>query len=183
MTGYTVHEAEIMAREDYNRMRKEYTRMRDIAQKRIQRLSEQAPQSKAYQLHSEGFTKLKNLDKRDLPKAFSELSKFVGAKSSTVSGQRSIKRKTIAAWQKQGIGLNSQNYDKAIKILEEMRKQKMTYGSDKVVELADTMLNLDESMTNQFLDNLDTMLQHTDELTELGDLSGYSFDEVMAALT
>lgn len=179
MAGYTVHEAEIMAHDDFSALKKEYTRLRDIAQKRIKRLGEQIPQAKAFQSHSEGFAKLKDLDRRDLPKAFSELSKFVGAKSSTVSGQKAIKRKTIQTWQKQGINLNAQNYDKAMKILEEMRKQKITYGSDKVVELADAMLELDEQQANDFLDHLDIMLQHSDELQAIDDLEGYSFEEVL----
>ena len=179
MAGYSVHEAEILARQDFSAMKKEYTRMRDIAQKRIQRLGQSTPQAKSYLAHSTGFAKLKDLDKRDLPKAFSELSKFVGAKSSTVSGQKSIKRKTIQAWQKQGINLNSQNYDKAIKILEEMRKQKITYGSDKVVELADAMLGLNVSQTNEWLNHLEELLPHSDELQNIDNLEGYSFEEVL----
>lgn len=179
MAGYSVHEAEILARQDFSAMKKEYTRMRDIAQKRIQRLSHSMPNAKAYLSHQTGFSKLKDLDSRDLPKAFSELSKFVGAKSSTVSGQKAIKRKTISAWQKQGINLNPQNYNKAIKILEEMRKQKITYGSDKVVELADSMLGLTESQTNEWLDHLEQLLPHSDELQNIDNLEGYSFEEVL----
>ena len=128
------------------------------------------------------FDKLKNLDPRDFPKAFAELAKFVRAKASTVTGQRQIKEKTMKTWQDQGLNLNSKNYDKAIKILEEMRKQKIVYGSDKVVELADSMLYLDDQQTNQWLDHLDTLLQHTDELQEIDGLEGYSFDEILEML-
>ena len=63
--------------------------------------------------------------------------------------------------------------------MEEMRKQKITYGSDKVVELADAMLELDDQQTNDFLDHLDIMLQHSDELKAIDDLEGYSFEEVL----
>ena len=193
MAGYTVHEAEIMAHDDLSALKKEYTRLRDIAQKRVSRLQKAFPNSKASQhfydtgkkdkygkpIYASGFQKLRNLDPKDYAKAFSELSKFVGAKAGSVSGQRAIKNKTIATWQKQGLNLNAQNYDKAIQILEEMRKQKITYGSDKVVELADAMLELDDQQTNDFLDHLDIMLQHSDELKAIDDLEGYSFEEVL----
>ena len=179
---YTVQGAETMARvgtkDDMATMRAEYTRMRDVAQKRIKRLGKQFPESKAYQTHSKGFAKLKDLDPRDFPKAFAELAKFVRAKGSTVTGQKQIKEKTIKTWQDQGLNLNSKNYDKTIKILEEMRKQKIVYGSDKAVELADSMLDLDDQQTNEWLDHLDTLLQHTDELQEIPDLAGYDFDEI-----
>lgn len=183
---YTVQGAETMARvgtkDDLATMRAEYTRMRDVAQKRIKRLGKQFPESKAYQTHQKGFAKLKELDPRDFPKAFAELAKFVRAKGSTVTGQKQIKEKTIKTWQDQGLNLNSKNYDKTIKILEEMRKQKIVYGSDKAVELADSMLDLDDQQTNEWLNHLDTLLQHTDELQEIPDVAGYDFDEILDML-
>ena len=183
---YTVQGAETMARvgtkDDMSTMRAEYTRMRDVAQKRIKRLGKQFPESKAYQSHRQGFAKLKELDPRDFPKAFAELAKFVKAKGSTVTGQKQIKEKTIKTWQDQGLNLNSKNYDKTIKILEEMRKQKIVYGSDKAVELADAMLDLDDQQTNEWLNHLDTLLQHTDELQEIPDVAGYDFDEILDML-
>lgn len=183
---YTVQGAETMVRvgtkDDIATMRAEYTRMRDVAQKRIKRLGKQFPESKAYQSHAKGFPKLKDIDPRDFAKAFSELAKFVKAKGSTVTGQKEIKSKTIKTWQDQGLNLNQKNYDKTIKILEEMRKQKIVYGSDKAVELAESMLDLDDQQTNQWLDHLETMLQHTDELQEIPNVSGYSFDEILEML-
>ena len=183
---YTVQGAETMARlgtkDDLATMRAEYTRMRDVAQKRIKRLGKQFPESKAYQTHQKGFAKLKDLDPRDLPKAFAELAKFVRAKGSTVTGQKQIKEKTIKTWQDQGLNLNSKNYDKTIKILEEMRKQKIVYGSDKAVELSETMLDLNDQQTSEWLDHLDTLLKHTDELQEIPDVEGYDFDEILEML-
>ena len=165
---YTVQGAETMVRvgtkDDMSTMRAEYTRMRDVAQKRIKRLGEQFPESKAYQSHAKGFPKLKELDPRDFAKAFSELAKFVRAKGSTVTGPKEIKQKTMKTWQDQGLNLNPKNYDKTIKVLEEMRKQKIVYGSDKAVELADSMLDLNDQQTNDWLMHLDTLLTHTQEL-------------------
>ena len=186
MAGISVHEAEIMAREDYNKMRKEYSHMREVANKRIERLGRNFPNAKAYQNNSKGFATLEKVGKRNLPKAYSELSKFMGAKTSTVHGQQAVKRKTIATWREQGLNLNSKNYDKAMKILEEARRQKLVYGSDKVVEAADAMLMLNDSETDTFLDNLGKMLEHSDELqntfTAMKQVEGYSFEDVVKAL-
>ena len=180
---YTVQGAETMARvgtkDDMTTMRAEYTRMRDVAQKRIKRLGKQFPESKTYQTHAKGFAKLKELDPRDFPKAFAELAKFVKAKSSTVTGQKQIKEKTIKTWQDQGLNLNSKNYDKVIKILETMRKQKIVYGSDKAVELAESMLYLDDQQTNEWLEHLETLLQHTEELADMKDeKSGFTVVDI-----
>ena len=179
---YTAQGAETKARlgskDDLSAMRSEYTRMRDVAQKRIKRLGKQFPESKAYQTHQKGFAKLKDLDPRDFPKAFAELAKFVKAKGSTVTGQKQIKEKTINTWQEQGLNLNQKNYDKTIKILEEMRRRKIVYGSDKAVELAESMLDLDDQQTNEWLDHLDYLLQHTEELQKIPELRGYDFDEI-----
>lgn len=183
---YTVQGAGTMARlgtkDDLSAMRSEYTRMRDVAQKRLKRLEKTFPESKAVQSHPKGFPKLKDLDPRDFPKAFAELAKFVKAKGSTVTGQKQIRDKTIKTWQDQGLNLNQKNYDKVIKILEEMRRQKIVYGSDKAVELADSMLGLDDQQTNDWLDHLDYLLQNTEELQEIPDLAGYDFDEILDML-
>lgn len=183
---YSVQGAETMVRlgtkDDLLSMRAEYTRMRDVAQKRIKRLEKQFPESKVFLSHQKGFPKLKEMDPRDFPKAFADLAKFIKAKGSTVTGQKEIKEKTIKTWQDQGLNLNQKNYDNTIKILEEMRRQKIVYGSDKAVELADTMLDLDDQQTNDWLDHLETMLQHTEELQEIPDVSGYSFDEILKML-
>lgn len=156
---YTVQGAETVlrsgTRDDIAAMRAEYTRMRDAAQKRLKRLQKQFPEAKAVKNHPNGFRKLKDMDPRDLPKAMAELKKFMKAKGSTVTGQKQIKEKTIATWQKHGLNLTEQNYDRTIKILEEMRKRKIVYGSDKVVLAADTTLELSDKDFGKLLDHLE----------------------------
>ena len=168
---YTAQGAETMARlgtkDDLATMKSEYTRMRDVAQKRLKRLEKQFPDSRAVQTHPNGFPKIRDLDPRDFPKAFAELAKFVKAKGSTVTGQQQIRDKTIKTWQDQGLNLNQTNYDKVIKIMEEMRRQKIVYDSNKAVELADSMLELDDQETNEWLDHLSTLILHSDEIDEL----------------
>ena len=166
-------------KDDQAAMRAEYTRMRDVAQKRIKRLGKQFPESQAYKEHAAGFQKLKGMNPKDFPKAFAELAKFVGAKASTVTGQKSIKQKTMEAWQKQGIDLNPKNYDMAMRILKEMRRRKIVYGSDDVTEAANYLTKLPKRQQNKWLKNLGTLMDNVDKLTAIPEASGYTFEETI----
>ena len=197
---YTVQGAKTMLStgtpDDISTMRSEYTRMRDVAQKRVKRLQKLFPDTVGAKqkydtgrknkdgepVYASGFQKLRDIHPKNFAYAFAELAKFLRAKGSTITGQRQIKAKTIKTWQKQGLNLNQKNYDKVIKILEEMRRQKIVYGSDRAVELADSMLGLDDQQTNEWLDHLDTLLQHTEVLQEIPNLQGYDFDEILDML-
>lgn len=167
MERVTVDQAKAMMRDNMRDMRKAYTQMRDIAQKRIKRMGEsEFSFTTAYQKNKQGFPQLKNIAKEDFAKAFSELSKFVNAKGSTVTGQKSIRQKTIATWNRQGIPLSKENYNRTIKILEEMRKRKIVYGSDTAEEVARLTLGLSNEQFDDVLDNLEDYLTHTEELED-----------------
>ena len=180
---YTVQGAGTMYRlgtkDDRATMRAEYTRMRDVAQKRLKRLEKQFPESQAFKEHAKGFQKLKDMNPKDFPKAFAELAKFVKAKASTVSGQKSIKQKTIDAWKKQGIDLNPKNYDMAMRILKEMRRQKIVYGSDDVTEAANYLSRLPKRQQNKWMKHLSSLMDNIDLLTEIPEAAGYSFEQAM----
>lgn len=185
MQRYTVDEAKTWMHDDLRAMRAEYTKMRDIAQKRILRMQTVFPEAEASQkkydtgkvdekgnpIYKSGFPTLKLLDSRDLPKAFSELSKFVTSKRSSISGQREIMNKTIKAWNDQGIPLNKQNYDRTMKILERMRQLKIVYDSETAAEVAQLTLALSDQQFDQVLDNLEAYLLHVDELSNFMDSS------------
>lgn len=188
---YTVQGAKSMlsgTSDDIATLRSEYTRMRDTAQKRIQRLGESFPESKAYTQHQTGFPKLKDISLQDLPYAFSELSKFIRAKTSTVTGQRIAQEKTMATLNKaigastpsadededeeeeagtaKQAGVTKENYWRVIKILERARKNKATYGSDKIVTLAEETLGLSKRQFKVVLNNLDKIAPNADDFQE-----------------
>ena len=163
-------------------MRREYARMRDVAQKRLARLEKAYPNVAAVREHPRGFMKTTDLKPADMATALSDLERFLRAKGSTVSGQRSIERKTIETFQRQGLGLTPKNYNIAIEIFEEMRKQKIVYGSDKVVELAESMLELDDQQRGNWLDHLSELLPKASDITEIPELCGMDADEVLKRL-
>lgn len=171
---YTVEGAEILLHSDEKQLRKEYTRLRDIAEKRLKRLQKDYGWTKTGK--KESFRKLKDIDRRDLPKALSELAKFVKAGTSTVSGQRKAQEKTTATLNK-AVGsetaVNAKNYRRVIEVLNAARKlkNKVLYGSDKIVELAEATMVLSQDQFDVVLANLEAVLPHSDEF--LGELTGY----------
>lgn len=170
-----VARAEAMMRRDFSAMKREYTKMRDVAQKRIKRMGEsEFSDTKTYKEYAGGFRKIKDIDPRDFAKAYSELSKFVSAKRSTVTGQRDIREKTIREWNKQNIPLNKANYSRTMRIMEEMRKRKIIYDSETAREVADMTLGLSNQQFEQVLDNLEAFLVHSDAIPDFLDEAGES---------
>ena len=170
MERVTVDQASAMIRDNLRGMRAEYTRMRDIAQKRIKRLGEsEFAYTHAYTEHPNGFPKLKDISPRNFAKAFSELSKFVNAKASSVTGQREIMMKTINTWNEQGIPLSKETYQRTMQILEQMRRMKIMYDSDTAEDLARTTLVLSDQQFGKVLDNLETFLLHHDSVSDYMD--------------
>ena len=180
---YTVQALESIARganrDDWRAIKEEYTRLRDIAHKRINRLgSSEFKKSAAYQAHKQDFPKLRDLDPRDIPAAMAEMVKFLQAKTSTVSGQRSRRSKTIKAWQEQGLDLNEKNYNKVMALLKEMRSRKILYGSDKVITLVETSMQKGWNF-NKVLKagQLDKLLANADQVSDIPKAAGSRLDE------
>ena len=183
---YTLQALESISRgankDDWSAIKTEYTRLRDIAHKRIKRLGEsEFKRSAAYQSHKGDFPKLRDLDPRDIPAAMAEMVKFLKAKTSTVSGQRSKRAKTIKAWQEQGLDLNSKNYNKVMAMMKEMRSRKILYGSDKVVTLVETTMQKGWNF-NKILraDNLDKLLANAENVSDIPKAAGSRIDEYVS---
>lgn len=127
-------------------LRREYSRLRDVAHKRLVRLSQDPEFSKneTYLHYRNAFTGLKQIKKGQksrLSKKLSELHKFLNLETSTVGGARSVSKKIIAGLQKRGYT--------AIKTDADLRrfgrymdfnralKKGGKYDSEKVVEMMD----------------------------------------------
>lgn len=194
MAKYTVIEAESMYHDDPKGLRDEYTRLRDIAHKRLKRLKE-SEFSWTKTAQKLDFPKLREMNPAKLPEAFSELTKFIEATSSSITGQKKIQAKTMETLNR-AIGaydeddnldkstphVTKANYSRVIQLFEESRKRKVNYDSTKIVELADATLNVSKSLFSQILDNLDVMVEHSHEVAQIENLNGYSFDEIIEML-
>jgi len=149
-------------------MRKAYSEMRSIANKRLNRLGKsEFRESAAYQQHRGGFAKLADIPKADLAKAFHDVQKFLAAKTSTVSGQRERRDKIIKAWQAQGLDINKKNFNTVMDIMHRLRGMKQVYGSDTAVEAANAALsrnfNLSDHLDKITDEQLASMLENPED--------------------
>ena len=107
---------------DERALRKEYTRLRKIANKRLARL--QASEYKEADLAKEyagGFALLADVE--DLPRELTKLARFVASERSSVSGLKRIDKQTISTLHQHGYTfVNTKNVRQFGAFMEEMRQ-------------------------------------------------------------
>lgn len=142
-------------KDDMWAIKQEYTRLRDIAQKRLKRLAEsefknrKVVTSNVTRFYNEkgeivkqymGFPKIRDIHPADIPAAMAQLAKFLGAKGSTVTGQRNRRDYLIQKFQEDGLNITEKTYDKFMEMLDVMRTRKIIYGSDKVADVVNIVV-------------------------------------------
>ena len=107
---------------DERALRKEYTRLRKIANKRLARL--QASEYKESDLAKEyagGFSLLADVE--DLPRELTQLARFVASERSSVTGLKRIDKQTISTLHQHGYTfVNAKNVGQFGAFMEEMRQ-------------------------------------------------------------
>lgn len=121
-------------------VRKEYTRLRDISQKRLKRLKAAGlDDTQAYLKNYKHYPKLKDIKSdSELASRLSDLSRFITAKASTVSGQKDIMQKSLSTLHDNGYNfVNEENFRPFGKFMEEYRHQMydMSYDSGDAADL------------------------------------------------
>lgn len=109
-------------------VRSEYSRLRGIAMKRLNRLQEaDMDDTQAYLRNYKHYPKLKDIKtNQELAGRLSDLSRFIQAKASTVSGQKAIRAKSIATLHEHGYNfVNNDNIVAFGKFMEEYRQEKL----------------------------------------------------------
>ena len=111
-------------------LKQNYSRLRTVAQKRLKRLSENelTRKSEYYKRWSHGFVNATALKtKPSLVYELSNLMRFLSAKSSTVSGQKEIRREKIKTLQEHGFDVNEKNFDDFVKMVQDAKEDKTKY--------------------------------------------------------
>lgn len=119
--------AEIKAGKEMS-VRKEYTRLRDIAQKRLKRLEAAGfENTNIYKRNVKHFPKLKDIkSSNELAQRLSDLEMFITSQRSTVSGMKSAINKALETFEEHGYDfVNKENIDQFGKFMEEYRNQKL----------------------------------------------------------
>lgn len=133
---------------DVKAMREEYSRLRAVAQKRLQRLSKSRyAGSEVYKYYNDTFKKLKSIQDKGLPEALTSINRFLSNPLSTLRGQTELRNTRIETLQSYGYNVNESNFDKVIEVMEEVRSmiQSKLYDSDQVlqevVEIVNSIIN------------------------------------------
>ena len=109
-------------------IRKEYTRLRDIAQKRLKRLEKAGyADTDVYKRNIKHYPVLSDIkSKNELSSRLSDLARFVSSQRSTVKGLKEIKKKSLETLHEHGYDfVNNENYEAFGKFMEEYRAQKL----------------------------------------------------------
>ena len=118
-------------------VRAEYSRLRDIAQKRLKRLEIKEPESYAYKTNKSAFAPARGQTTEELRALLPELAKFIAAKTGTVSGIQAQRRKAVDTMRGHGYTFVTQeNYKEFAAFMAEWRNSKAnrSVGSPDAVE-------------------------------------------------
>ena len=125
--AYPVYSPQQLRKMSDAELRKEYSRLRSVANKRIERMEKAGFGSSREVSYNAGvYIPLKAVEShRELVALTSQVSKFLAAKRSTVSGQRESIRRSVATWNRKGVNVNASNYSKFVDLLTTL---KSVYG-------------------------------------------------------
>lgn len=116
---YPVYSPQQLRKMSDAELRREYSRLRSVANKRIDRLEKAGfGNSREVGYNAGVYVPLKAVvSRRELVALTSQVSKFLSAKRSTVSGQRESIRRAVATWNRKGVNVNVSNYSKFVELL------------------------------------------------------------------
>ena len=134
-----------LERVDPKKVRREYTRLRDIAQKRLKRIESELKKgdtdwtrTETYKTYSKGVPKLSDISKEHLPYELSKLARWVESNYSRIGYLKKRTKSSIKKLHEDGYEfINERNIMDFTDFMEEYRRQKLdhVYGSPVAVEL------------------------------------------------
>ena len=120
-------------------IRKEYSKMRDIAQKRIQRMAGHPEAEATYEKYKDAFPKTKGLTREQLVHALMNVSDFLVAKRGSLTGIRLVNEETRKTLKERGIEIPKDQLANFGRFMNAMKKalniNRGDYGSDQVADL------------------------------------------------
>ena len=124
---------------DESDLRKEYSRLRDIAQKRLKRMENEWSWTESYKQNVYAYNKLSAIhDKRTLVHKLSQLSRFVTAVSGSVSGLNRQRDKALATLHSHGYDfVTKENFREFTDFMEWARSLKIArmYDSERIADI------------------------------------------------
>lgn len=164
-------------------VRKEYSRLRAIAQKRLVRLAKAGfDQSNIYRYNRYNVRKLSELRSKEVALALSQLAQFISNPLSTVTGQKQQRKEKIAKLQSYGYDVTEKNFQSFTEFMELVNEQAMDlgYDSEATVELWETIR--DKVSPATVMQDIEQWLDNRYKLAEISDIKSYTADELLEVI-
>lgn len=121
-TRYALTSAGIWSEKD---IRAEYSRLRDIAQKRLQRLGRSEPDSYAHRENVGAYAPARGLTTAQIVDLMPDLARFITARAGSVSGIRAIRKQTLETLHERGYDfVNARNLREFGEYMEDWRSRR-----------------------------------------------------------
>ena len=171
-------------------VRQEYSRLRDIAQKRLQRLAKAEPESYAYRTNVGQYAPARGQSTAELREQLPRLARFIAAKTGTVSGIRAQRMKAIATLRSHGYDfINEKNYKQFADFMDEWRSRKL--GKAVYAQLMDAFefsqehdinLNVIKAHYEDYVTEQETVRNYTRMVNESGrEVSATAINRMLTA--
>lgn len=164
-------------------VRKEYSRLRAIAVKRLFRLSKAGfGKSSAYKYNATNTKKLSELTERQVPLALSQLARFIHNPLSTVTGQYELRAQKIKKLRSYDYDVTEENFQNFTDFMELLSEQAtdLQYDSEAVVKLWEATRY--KVSPTQIAKDLESWLKNRDKISNLPDIESKSADEILSLL-
>ena len=153
-------------------VRKEYTRLRDISQKRLKRLKAAGySDTDVYKKNVKHYPKLANIkSKSELAQRLSDLSRFVGSSQSTVKGLKERERKVLKTLRENGYKYidesNLSDFGEFMEYYRDMKYDLEGYDSGDAADLY-TVVEKNKLDADTVKEEFDFWLQNVDEAKKI----------------
>lgn len=152
-------------------IREEYSRLRDIAQKRIKRLStSEFDTTETYLQHKGGFPKVKDIHAKDMKNALSDVYRFLHAQTGSVSGLKHQRTEALKTLNENGFDfVNKRNFTQFYNFMnyvKEKYQSQYAKNSDQNASLFDELAARGISVQTVKRD-FEFWINHLDELQSL----------------
>lgn len=164
-------------------VRKEYSRLRAIAVKRLFRLSKAGfGKSSVYKYNTTNTKKLSELTERQVPLALSQLARFIHNRFSTVTGQYELRAQKIKKLRSYDYDVTEENFQNFTDFMELLSEQAtdLQYDSEALVKLWEATRY--KVSPTQLAKDLESWIKNRDKISKLPDIESKSADEILSLL-
>lgn len=169
--------------------RKEYSRLRSIARKRLERLEKsEFKESATYLNNKDRFTPLPEIKNiQELYKKLADVARFVKGERSKISGLKNERKKALETLKERGYGfINKDNFKAFTEFMDEMRAQKLaeSYDSGDTYELF-VIATKKKITSEEIFSNFQLFLDNKESLAKMKTVTNktrISSDEILKKL-